>query len=110
MKKNLLWSALVVISLATGCNKSDSDGKAVLEVRLTDAPAEFDQVLIDIQDVQIHSSSDTNEGEWVSLDVNEGVYNLLDFRNGMETVAPLNFLQVLFLRCGLYYDNNSDGE
>ncbi|HEX2395404.1 MAG TPA: DUF4382 domain-containing protein [Bacteroidales bacterium] len=88
MKRNVLLSMLVVISLAilTGCNKSDSDGKSVLQVMLTDAPAEYDQVLIDIQDVQIHRSSDENDGEWISLDVNSGVYNLLDFRNGMDTL------------------------
>jgi Domain of unknown function (DUF4382) len=84
----MLLSLLGVISLAilTGCNKSDSDETAVLQVMLTDAPAEYDQVLIDIQDVQIHRSSDTSDGEWISLDVNSGVYNLLDFRNGMDTL------------------------
>ena len=89
MKKNMLLIMLVMISLAIGCDKSDSNDKAVLEVRLTDAPADYGQVLIDIQEVQIHSSADENNGEWVSLDINEGVYNLLDFTNGMDTLLGI---------------------
>lgn len=88
MKKSLLLSMLVVFSLTilSGCKKADNNEKAVLQVLLTDAPAEYDQVLIDIRDVQIHRSSDENDGEWISLDVNSGIYNLLDFRNGMDTL------------------------
>jgi len=78
-----VFSALVLMS---GCSKSDSGGNAVLHVMLTDAPADYDQVLIDIQDVQIHTSENDAEGSWQSLEVNAGVYNLLDFRNGMDTL------------------------
>ena len=53
---------------------------------LTDAPADYDAVLIDIQDVQIHVSDNDAEGSWQSLIVNKGIYNLLDFRNGMDTL------------------------
>jgi hypothetical protein len=88
--KNKLGIYVMVISsllvLLAGCNKSGSEENAVLQVMLTDAPADYQQVLIDIQDVQIHASENENDGEWVSLDVNSGVYNLLDFRNGMDTL------------------------
>jgi len=47
----MLLTFLIVVSLAfvTGCNKSEKNEKATLQVMLTDAPAEYDQVLIDIQ-------------------------------------------------------------
>lgn len=88
MRKSLYAIVLVIsaIVLVAGCNKSDSDKNALLQVMLTDAPADYDQVLIDIQDVQIHVSDNEGEGEWLSLAVNKGVYNLLDFRNGMDTL------------------------
>lgn len=79
----LAFSALVLI---TGCDKSESNQNAELQVMLTDAPADYEEVLIDIQDVQIHVSDIEDEGSWVSLDVNKGIYNLLDFRNGMDTL------------------------
>jgi len=65
---------------------SEQDKTSLLEVRLTDAPADYDEVLIDVRDVQIHVSGDGDEEGWQSLQVNSGVYNLLDFRNGMDTL------------------------
>lgn len=75
--------AVVGISLllTAGCKKSDNSGTSVLEIRLTDAPANYEEVLVDIRDVQVES-----EDGWKSLDVNQGVYNLLDFRNGLDTL------------------------
>ena len=88
MRKSLYVMVLVIsaIVLMAGCDKSDSEQNAVLQVMLTDAPAEYEQVLIDIQDVQIHVSDVEDEGGWQSLEVNKGVYNLLDFRNGLDTL------------------------
>jgi hypothetical protein len=78
--------AICILAFLAGCSKSDSSRNAELQVMLTDAPAEYDAVLIDIQDVQIHVSENDAEGSWQSLEVNKGVYNLLDFRNGMDTL------------------------
>jgi hypothetical protein len=89
MKKSLYAYGLVIsaLILVTGCDKSaTSDQNAVLEVRLTDAPGEYDEVLIDVQDVQIHVSDVDGEGGWQSLLVNQGIYDLLDFQNGMDTL------------------------
>jgi hypothetical protein len=78
--------AIIAVVLIAGCSKTESDQNAVLQVMLTDAPADYEEVLIDIQDVQIHVSDLEDEGSWQSLEVNEGIYNLLDFRNGMDTL------------------------
>jgi hypothetical protein len=89
MRKSLYAYVLVVsaLMLVTSCDKSEtSDQSAVLEVRLTDAPAGYDEVLIDVQDVQIHVSNIDGEGDWLSLQVSQGIYNLLDFQNGMDTL------------------------
>ncbi len=88
MRKYFYLNVLVICAFAflTGCSKTDTNKNAELQVMLTDAPADYDAVLIDIQDVQIHVSENDAEGSWQSLEVNKGVYNLLDFRNGMDTV------------------------
>lgn len=88
MKNKLLFGLLVFGIFLFGfiaCDKSN-ERNATLRVHLTDAPANYEEVLIDIQDVQIHASANENEGEWTSLPIKKGVYNLLDFRNGLDTL------------------------
>lgn len=88
MKKNLFISLLVLSGLVLGiasCDKT-SENNATLKVRLTDAPADYQQVLIDIQGLEINVSSAETEGSWTSLPIRAGVYNLLDFRNGLDTL------------------------
>lgn len=97
MKKpgNLLLT-LVVFLLATclfttiSCNKTTGveTGTAHFEVRLTDDPATYDAVYIDVQQVEVNVSADTGVGSgWQPVPlIRPGIYNLLDFRNGIDTV------------------------
>lgn len=95
------------------CNKEHSNssgngsGATAVHVFLTDDPTLiFSEVLIDIQKVEIkaedsdqqrheqeHGDDDDNgdnhgstSGGWVSLDIHPGVYNILNFRNGLDTL------------------------
>ena len=67
-------------------NSEQGSGPAHLEVRLTDAPGDYDAVIIDVQDVRVHSASSDSSSGWVSLDVNEGKYDLLQLTNGLDTL------------------------
>jgi hypothetical protein len=49
---------------------------------LTDDPADYDQVNVDVQSVEIH----TNSGGWITLNGYPGIYNLLDLTNGIDTL------------------------
>lgn len=87
--KNLLKcvsGSLVVLlfALLAACSDDDAKGSATLEVHLTDAPAEYEQVNIDVVDVQVNAG--TSEQGWTSLNVNKGIYNLLDLTNGLDTL------------------------
>jgi len=73
-----------VILLMSNCT-SDNAKNAFLRVSLTDAPGDYQEVNIDIQDVQINSDANSNSG-WKSLNVQKGVYNLLKFTNGLDTL------------------------
>src|SRR5438034_5725771 len=90
MKSNyvltLLCSFLVVVFMYSCKNEGSVGEKAQLAIRMTDAPADYDAVYIDVQDVQINVS-DSNDNGWQSLaGVNRGVYNLLDLVNGKDTL------------------------
>jgi len=87
MKLNFLRTSVFLLAslmLFSAC-ESDND-KARIEVWLTDAPGDFQEVNVDIQDVQIHTGDDNGEGGWQSLSVNAGVYNLLELTNGLDTL------------------------
>ena len=47
----------------------------------------FESVFIDLQRLEVKLEDDTlpNSG-WVSLSINPGVYNILRFRNGLDTL------------------------
>ncbi len=81
----LSWLVGGMIFFLMSCSSSDGPKNAYLEVRLTDAPGDYQEVNIDIQDVQINSDANSNSG-WKSLNVQKGVYNLLKFTNGLDTL------------------------
>jgi hypothetical protein len=72
-------------SLVIGCNNTD-DRPATLHVMLTDAPADFQQVNIDIQGVEVHNGVGDENSGWRALELSKGVYNLLEFSNGLDTL------------------------
>jgi hypothetical protein len=86
MKKRLtylvtgIFAIMAAAMLFTAC--SDSNQSARLEVRLTDAPGDYDEVNVDIQGVQVHSET----GGWRTLEIEAGVYNLLELTNGLDVL------------------------
>jgi hypothetical protein len=90
MKKNLkyyLLAAAVMFAVGASLVSCSDDGKyARLEVWLTDEPGDYDEVNVDIQDVQVHSEAGEQTSGWISLNVNNGVYNLLELTNGLDTL------------------------
>ncbi len=89
MKSNFIPSlfACLLFTFSLGsCSDKDSDEKAKLEIRLTDDPAAYDAVFIDIKDVQINVTGEDDKG-WQSLPgVKKGIYNLLDLVNDKDTL------------------------
>ncbi len=80
-------AALIVLAGACGllaCN-SESDNTAFLEVRLTDAPGDFEEVNIDIQDVEVNATDESNSG-WTSISTNKGVFDVLKLTGGIDAL------------------------
>ena len=91
--------ALIACSgfLFNGCRNTDDDGAVPAgfqdaSVYLTDDAGLFDKVLIDIQSVEVlvDTCNGLNENDgcktWEPLDVVPGIYDLLRFRNGDDTL------------------------
>lgn len=81
----------------SSCSKDDdsNSGTSKMEVRLTDAPGDYSKVLIDIKSVQVHTDGNANDNSagWVTLsNINPGIYNLLDFSNGKDTLLAASNL------------------
>ena len=91
MKKYLIL--LLGLFLIVSCEKNENNSEAVLNIRLTDAPADYDAINIEIENVQIHVGDNENEGGWHDVEImNKGVYNLLDFNNGFDTLLASFYL------------------
>lgn len=93
MKKIFYFASLAALPfLWAGCSDDDNDnpGKAYLpaklEIRMTDAPAAYDEVNIEVLSVSVHAENPKNTG-WLDYNLRHpGVYNLLDYQNGVDTL------------------------
>ena len=110
--------------LFVGCKKEDdnpSTGTANSNVSLENSSAKkaaaYESVNIDIQKVSIHTSGDTaSSSGWFDLETNGGVYDLLDYASGNDTLigfdSVLNVQTISQIRL-LLGNNNTivvDGE
>src|SRR5450755_3468680 len=106
------------ILLGSACKKGNTgsaSGTSPVSIFLTDDPTlVFDNLFIDIQKVEVkaeddseaineseheaeHDQNDRNgstDGGWVSLSIAPGVYDLLKFRNGIDTVLGTGNFQI----------------
>jgi Domain of unknown function (DUF4382) len=97
MKKVTLATAVIAVFSALvflACNKEKGSYK--LDVHMTDAPAAFEEVNVDIQEVKVKLRNDTTA--WVSLSTNAGVYNLLGLQNGVDTLLASGTLSSNFVQ------------
>ena len=98
MKNRFLFPFMIgAIALFSAC-ESDTDadngtGSARMQVRMTDAPGDYEEVNIEVVSVQVHKEDTDDESGWITLDeINPGIYNLLDFANGKDTLLAASTL------------------
>ena len=69
---------------------SDKDGTSRLRIVMVDAPADYDEVNVEIEDILVHTDSNAEDGEdgWESVITEEskGQHNLLELTNGNEVL------------------------
>lgn len=95
--KVLLAVAVLITFLLLACKKENSvnSGKQKVSIYLTDNPVSFQAVNIDIQKVELKievDSAGTEREFWEALKIRPGVYNILNFRNGVDTLLAEGFV------------------
>jgi Domain of unknown function (DUF4382) len=84
MKAKIYFFGLAIMASTFIVSCKKESGYSTLNVRLTDAPAAYQEVNIDLQSIQVKLSGDSSG--WVDLDANPGIYNLLGLQNGVDTL------------------------
>jgi hypothetical protein len=79
----LLFSVGLLVFL-TSCD--NEPGNAKIEVWLTDAPGDYQEVNVEVIGVEVHSDEGGQAEGWKTLSVTPGVYNLLELTNGLDTL------------------------
>ena len=64
-------------------NTTDPSSETIFNIRMTDAPMMVEEVNVDLEMVVIKG---TNDADSIFLGTNAGIYNLLDFQNGIDTL------------------------
>lgn len=85
MKKLFFIIFPLLIAGFFACKKDSNNnaGTAKVGMHLTDGPADFDAVYLNVQQVQVNSSN----GGWISMTpIRPGFYNILQLRNGLDTL------------------------
>ncbi|MGG9970882.1 DUF4382 domain-containing protein [Ferruginibacter sp. SUN002] len=90
MKKfKVIMSVFVLGLLISSCSKSN-DGTYSYNVKMTDAPGPYSAVYVDIRAIELTGSN----GNVVTMNTKAGIYNLLDFSNGIDTLIATGTLNV----------------
>ena len=94
--KRLLLSMFVAAYGFTQWSCTEDSESARLVVRLTDAPADYESLYIDVEKVLVHTSSEVDEeaSGWMELEMaqNASSIDILELRNGVDTLLAENEL------------------
>lgn len=84
MKRLIILAAVLVLG-AVACKKEEAPQNGHMQVRLTDAPAAYAHVFVEITGMEVH----VDGIGWTSLLINPGMYDLLELQFGVDTIlAP----------------------
>ncbi|MCD4737092.1 MAG: DUF4382 domain-containing protein [Bacteroidales bacterium] len=93
-----LLSSTIILSSCSDDDEQDNQpatGTAEFDVALksSNSKSTYDAIYIDIQKVSIHTSSDSAEASgWFELETNIGIYDLLDYESGNDTIIAFDSL------------------
>lgn len=96
------FAALLIILTTSACEPKDNFTTGTLQVVLTDSPADYESVIIDIQEVRVHidSEADEDNGGWRTITDQPMQVDLMELTNGTteilgeEELEPGNYSQL----------------
>lgn len=87
-KMKFIIGILMFGFMMNSCSNDSANTSYPVAIKMTDAPGPYEAVFVDLQGVEITGSG----GETVMLNVNKGIYNLLDLSNGVSTLIATDTL------------------
>ncbi|MCB2378586.1 DUF4382 domain-containing protein [Hymenobacter sp. BT635] len=87
--KPLFSLALLAGITLAGCskdNESDAQNTSKLEVRLMDAPGDFNRVSLDVQKIEVHLKEENDPNGWQLLPFTPQALNVLEYVNGRSAL------------------------
>lgn len=77
--KAKIFSLLALAFFTFSCEKNE---EASLRIKMTDAPGDYQEVNIDIEQVSAQiDADDPNQSGWYDLPTNQGIYDLLEYQD-----------------------------
>jgi hypothetical protein len=112
--KAFLYKLVILVGISVmffGCNFSNNPNSGptngILQINMTDGPANYSQVNIVIDSVQAHTATSDSLHGWYTLNATPTTYNLLTFVNGNyaiiggDTLPPGQYSQIrLYIGAG----------
>jgi len=99
-----LLTCCFLFSCSKNNNSTTTSGETQFSVYLTDGPALYDKVNLDIERVEVHFSDDANGDTWHTIKmISPGIHNLLRLSNGKDTllatdkIAAKKITQIRFI-------------
>ena len=79
-------AAIAVLGLASCSKSDDAANSSKLEVRLIDAPGDFQRVVLDVRQIEVHLNDEGNPDGWKMLNFSAQAINVLDYVNGRSAL------------------------
>lgn len=109
-----IFTLLIGAGIFNSCAEKEVEGTGTFELRLTDAPGDYEEVLVDIEAIEINVNGD-EDGGWITLkETEKGIYDLLKLTNGVDTLlvseqVPAGNIQQIRLVLGTENQVKIDG-
>jgi hypothetical protein len=85
LHKIIVTGLFSCILFSTACKKEAPTGS--MTILMTDAPAGYSKVNIDVKQLRVHYSDQKNgDNGWITLATKAGIYDLLTLRNNVTTM------------------------
>ena len=79
-------AAMALLGLASCSKSGDAANTSKLEVRLTDAPGDFQSVVLDVRQIEVHLKEEKDPDGWKMLNFSPQAINVLDYVNGRSAL------------------------
>ena len=79
-------AAVALLGLASCSKSDDAANTSKLEVRLMDAPGDFQSVVLDVRQIEVHLKEEKDPDGWKTLNFNPQAINVLDYVNGRSAL------------------------